>query len=86
MKETREIIILLNYTENATLIQTLNGASPTAQRLALSLRAYRDPTKPFFHRKGTSCVHKLPTGQHSGRALYEDVIQYIYVCFFRGGM
>ena len=38
MKETRGIIILLFYTENATLKQTLNGACPTAQRLASSVR------------------------------------------------
>ena len=37
MKETRGIIILLCYTENATLKQTLNGAFPTAQHLALSV-------------------------------------------------
>ena len=34
MKETKGIITLLYYTENATLKQTLKGAYPTAQRLA----------------------------------------------------
>ena len=37
MKETRGLIILLYYTENVTLKQTLNGACPTAQRLASSV-------------------------------------------------
>ena len=37
MKDTRGIIILLCSTENATLKQTLNGACPTAQRLASSV-------------------------------------------------
>ena len=37
IKETTGIIILLYYTENATLTQSLNGACPTAQRLALSV-------------------------------------------------
>ena len=35
MKETREVIILLYYTENTTLKQTLNRACRTAQRLDL---------------------------------------------------
>ena len=38
MKETREVIILLYYTENVTLKQTLNRACRTAQRLASSAR------------------------------------------------
>ena len=38
MKETREVIILLYYTENATLKQTLNRVCRTAQRLASSVR------------------------------------------------
>ena len=38
MKETREVIILLYFTENATLKQTLNKACHTAQPLASSVR------------------------------------------------
>ena len=38
MKETREVIILLYYTENAILKQTLNTACHTAQRLTSSVR------------------------------------------------
>ena len=37
MAETRGIIFLLYYTENATLKQTLMGACPTAQRLVSSV-------------------------------------------------
>ena len=37
MKETRGTFIILYYTENATLKQSLNGACPTTQRLALSV-------------------------------------------------
>ena len=49
MKETKGIAILLYYTENATLKQTLNEASPTAQRSGIEcFRAYRDPSKPPF--------------------------------------
>ena len=38
LKETREVIILLYYTENVTLKQTLIRACRTAQRLASSVR------------------------------------------------
>ena len=41
--ETRGIIILLYYTLNTTLKQTLNGACPTAQRLALSFKLSSNP-------------------------------------------
>ena len=37
MKETRDIIILLYHIENVTMKQTLNGACPTAQHLALNV-------------------------------------------------
>ena len=37
MKETRKVIILLNYTENETLKQSLDGACLKAQHLALSI-------------------------------------------------
>ena len=49
MKETRGIIILLYYTENATLKQTLNGACPMAQRLASSVLELKETLKshPF---------------------------------------
>ena len=39
-EETREIIILLFYTEDATMKQTLNRACPTAQCLASSAREF----------------------------------------------
>ena len=39
-EETRKISILLIYTEDATMKQTLNRACPMAQRLALSAREF----------------------------------------------
>ena len=69
MKETREVIILLNYTENATLKQTLNRACGTAQRLASSVRELTGTLQSHpFKRKGTPWVYELPTGQHSDKA------------------
>ena len=70
MKETGEVIILLYYTENATLKQTLNRARRTAQRLASSVRQLIGTLQSHpFKRKGTSWGYELPTGQHSGKAL-----------------
>ena len=42
MKDTRGIIILLYYTEKATLKQILNWACPTAQRLALCVLEFTE--------------------------------------------
>ena len=81
---TRGTTILSFYTEDATMKQTLNGACPTAQRVALSVREFTGTLQSHpFKRKGTSWVYELPTGQHLGRALYEDVIQHIYLFFSR---
>ena len=83
MKETREIIILYNYTENATLKQTLHGACPTAQRLASSVLELTETIQSHpFLRKSTSWVYKPQTGQKSGRALQEYVIHHIYLLLF----
>ena len=57
LKETGEVIILLYYTENVTLKQTLNRACLTAQRLASRVREltatlqshpFKDNYLPFF--------------------------------------
>ena len=70
MKEIGEVIILLYYTENTTLKQTLNRACRTTQRLASSDRELIGTLQSYpFNRKGTSWVYELPTGQHSGKAL-----------------
>ena len=74
MKETRAVIILLYHTENATLKQTLNGACPTAQRLASSVSELTGTLQSHpFIRKKTFWVYEPLTGQHSDRALYENV-------------
>ena len=54
-EETRGTIILLFYTEDATMKQTLNRACPTAQRLATSAREYTGTLQSQpFNRKATS--------------------------------
>ena len=79
MNETRGVISLLFYTEKATLKQTLDGACLMAQRLASSLKKLTATLQSHpFNRKRTSWVFELPTGQPSGRALKEDVIQHIF--------
>ena len=56
--------------------QTLNGARPTAQRLAASVREFTGTLQSHpFKRKRTSWVYELPTGQHSGRALNEFIVK-----------
>ena len=61
MYETREVIILLNHTENATLKQILNRARPTAQRLASSVRELTGTLQGHpFNRKRTSWVYEIP--------------------------
>ena len=54
-EETRGMIILLFYTENATMKQTANEAYPTAQRLASNAI---DFTWTTFNRKATSWVYE----------------------------
>ena len=51
MKETRGIVILLYYTENATLKQTLKGAWPTALRVASSVTDLTNHSPCFFYFK-----------------------------------
>ena len=57
MKETGEVIILLYYTENTTLKQTLNRACRIAHRLASSVKELTGTLQSYpFKRKGTSGV------------------------------
>ena len=69
MKEIKGIIILLYYTENTTLKQTLNGSCATTQHLAWSVCELPETfLSHSFIRKGTFWVYKPQTGQHLGRA------------------
>ena len=87
MKETRGIIILLYYTENATLKQTLNGPFLTAQRLASSVRELTGTLQsPPFNRTGTSWVYEPPIGEHLScyfaQGEDEDLIAHVLLIFY----
>ena len=65
IEETRGIIVLLFYTENAIMKQTLNGARYTAQRLASSVKEFTGTLQSHpFDRKRTSWGYEPPTGFH----------------------
>ena len=66
MKETRGMIFLLYFTENATLIQTLSGAYSTAQHLASTVLELTENLQSHpFNREETSWVYEPQTDQYS---------------------